>query len=72
VTARQEGDQEIRRFAELADENTRHLRSTRSEEASVLTLFCRNWHGQNLFCMTASRLGSGPTGWRKHLCLDRQ
>ena len=34
VTARQEGDQEIRRFAELADENTRHLRSTRSDEAS--------------------------------------
>ena len=34
VTARQEGDQEIRRFAELADEKTRHLRSTRSEEAS--------------------------------------
>jgi hypothetical protein len=34
VTARQEGDQEIGRFAELADEKTRHLRSTRSEEAS--------------------------------------
>jgi hypothetical protein len=35
VTARQEGDQAIGRFAELADEKTRHLRSTRSEDAAA-------------------------------------
>ena len=34
VTARQEGDQEIQHIAKLADENTRHLRSTRSEDAA--------------------------------------
>ena len=35
VTARQEGDQEIGRFAELADEKTRHLRSTRAEDVAA-------------------------------------
>ena len=35
VTARQEGDQEIQHIAKLAHENTRHLRSTRSDEVSA-------------------------------------
>ncbi len=35
VTARQEGDHEIRRFAKLADEKTHHLRSTRAERVSA-------------------------------------
>ena len=34
VTARQEGDQEIRRFAKLADEKTRHLRATRGDDVA--------------------------------------
>ena len=34
VSARQEGDLEIEHIAKLADENTLHLRSTRSEHAA--------------------------------------
>ena len=35
VTARQEGDQAIQHIAAMASENTRHLRSTRSEDAAA-------------------------------------